>query len=41
MAFGAPAKKGEVANFIQLVRVQDVVPPVPGEKASLFVGQAR
>jgi hypothetical protein len=31
LAFGAPAQKGEVAIFIQLVRAQPVVPPVPGE----------
>jgi hypothetical protein len=32
LAFGAPAQKGEVAIFIQLVRAQPVVPPVPGER---------
>src|ERR1700751_1155695 len=31
LAFGAAAQKGEVAIFIQLVRAQPVVPPVPGE----------
>jgi hypothetical protein len=39
LAFGAPAQKGEVAIFIQLVCAQPVVPPVPGESLSEKVGQ--